>query len=1161
MDFLAENNPCGQTLLRLVSRGNAIIAEILRLSNFIPPLFKMDSKQDSLKYADILSDFSYFKTAESFDNKINSSVELQDLDEEFRENHIEILTRFYLAFESIHKYIVDLNRYLEELEEGVYIQQTVESVLLNSDGKQLLCEALYLYGVMLLIVDTRIEGPVRERMLVSYSRYSAQNASFNSNMDDVCKLLRSTGYSNSVGAKRPANYPETYFDRVPVSKQFVSMLIGHLRSDDVYNQISAYPLPEHRSTALATQAAMLYVILYFAPDILHTQQAKMREIVDKHFPDNWVISIYMGMTVNLVEVWTPYKAASTALANSLDVANVREQATRFADKLQKVYPQVQQYLKEGVLQEEFVLDNIPKLMAAIRDCNVTLRWLMLHASALNPAGDANKRCRQLRDQVLADCKYNPLAVFELLLNTAQLEFQLKELFKQMLAEKQGKWEMYKKESSERMQELADVFSGTKPLTRIEKNDNLQKWFVEMGNRISSLNYEDSTSAGRKIVQLIQALEEVQEFHQMETNLQIKQFLADTRKFLHQMIRTINIKEEVLINLQIVADLSYAWQIIDSYTYYMQEGIKRSPSLVIRLRATFLKLASALDFPLLRISQASSQDLMSVSQYYSGELVTYVRKVLQIIPESMFGLLEKIIRLQTEQIKEVPTRLDKEKMREYAQLEDRYQVAKLTHAISVFTEGILMMKTTLVGIIKVDPKQLLEDGIRKELVRQVALALHVGLVFNAKAKVSELMPRLKQLGLQMDGLRRSFEYVQDYVDIYGLKIWQEELSRIVNYNVEQECNSFLRTKVLDFQSVYQSIAIPIPSFSPSDAMSVNFIGRLAREILRITDPRTTNYIELTGSWYDARTKDEVVSHALVQQLQLSIGTMGLTGLDRLFSFMMVQELQTFLKTVERTLAEKAWSDMLKQLASSLQPLTGIVGQPQKVYSSPITLATRLFAVCLDVVLKVGQMQLLRRLIAHELNTTCKFDSKFLAGALQTVNDALLNDIEKHYHDPSRPYPKDQNPLMYELSAYLESAGISNPLVKIYVTTKPLPHFAHVVFLFIISQLPKFQYSRTVATMMSKKATDALDGLPFVIGCLTLLKQFHSEVTDTVLSLLGQYIKSVIHEAPSSKVGELPTEVINVLLFLEDFGHYSETPRKVLESYIPSYVLDEFRQHIS
>ncbi|KAG9461281.1 hypothetical protein GDO78_017417, partial [Eleutherodactylus coqui] len=108
-------------------------------------------------------------------------------------------------------------------------------------------------------------------------------------------------------------------------------------------------------------------------------------------------------------------------------------------------------------------------------------------------------------------------------------------------------------------------------------------------------------------------------------------------------------------------------------------------------------------------------------------------VLQIIPESMFTSLAKIIKLQTHDIIEVPTRLDKDKLRDYAQLGARYEVARLTHAISIFTEGILMMKTTLVGIIKVDPKQLLEDGIRKELVKRVALALHKGLIFNPRAK--------------------------------------------------------------------------------------------------------------------------------------------------------------------------------------------------------------------------------------------------------------------------------------------------------------------------------------------------------------------------------------------------------------------------------------------
>ena len=128
MDFLSEENVCGQTLLRLVSRGNAIIAELLRLSDYIPPVFRLETPSDREKYTLILPDFTYFRNQEYYDHKIDSvtvrkssakrainsngnlAQELQDRDEEFRENHIEILGRFYQAFESVHKYVVDLNR-------------------------------------------------------------------------------------------------------------------------------------------------------------------------------------------------------------------------------------------------------------------------------------------------------------------------------------------------------------------------------------------------------------------------------------------------------------------------------------------------------------------------------------------------------------------------------------------------------------------------------------------------------------------------------------------------------------------------------------------------------------------------------------------------------------------------------------------------------------------------------------------------------------------------------------------------------------------------------------------------------------------------------------------------------------------------------------------
>lgn len=555
------------------------------------------------------------------------------------------------------------------------------------------------------------------------------------------------------------------------------MLIGRLRSDDIYNQISVYPLPDHRSTALANQAAMLYVCLYFAPRTLHQQQSQMREIVDKYFYDNWIVSIYMGITVNLIDAWEPYKAAKSALLNVIEPKHIKEIAIKHSTQMVKLIQKTRTLLKDGVITQQMLMKNIIKIVNLIRECNVTLRWMMLHTSKSAYDCSQNKKCKQYENQVINDSTYKSVEFFELLLNISQLEFKVRDIIKDVLTEKESQWNACRKEAHERLVELSDVFSASNTLMKIKKNDDLKKWFADISKEVEELSHENANVCGRKIIQLIQALERVQEYHNLNANMQVKQHLIEIDQYLHQMIQTINIKEENLINLQIIGDLSYAWITIDNYTVIMQESVKKQPSLVIKLRATFLKLASALEIPLLRINQAHSDDLESVSQYYSSELVNYVRKVIQIIPKTMFEILERIIKIQTESIRELPTRLDKDKVREYAQLDERYAVAKNTYQISVFTEGILMMKKTLVGVIELDPKQLLEDGIRKELVKHLAESLHNGLTFNAKSKQSELLDKLTNLAKIIDGYKRSFEYVQDYLNIYGFKIWQEE----VGYN--------------------------------------------------------------------------------------------------------------------------------------------------------------------------------------------------------------------------------------------------------------------------------------------------------------------------------------------------------------------------------------------
>lgn len=63
---------------------------------------------------------------------------LQDLDDELKEKYLELINRFFLLFENIYQYIVDLNYFVEQLNDNTFIQQNIETVLKDVEGKQLL---------------------------------------------------------------------------------------------------------------------------------------------------------------------------------------------------------------------------------------------------------------------------------------------------------------------------------------------------------------------------------------------------------------------------------------------------------------------------------------------------------------------------------------------------------------------------------------------------------------------------------------------------------------------------------------------------------------------------------------------------------------------------------------------------------------------------------------------------------------------------------------------------------------------------------------------------------------------------------------------------------------------------------------------------------------
>jgi WASH complex subunit strumpellin len=536
------------------------------------------------------------------------------------------------------------------------------------------------------------------------------------------------------------------------------------------------------------------VLLYFVPDVLHDETAVMREIVDKHFVDNWVVLYVTGHTVDLTLQWSKYHAANAALQNVIDPATAKRIQTAATAELGPLRRRLAEYLSEGVLTDQYVLRHMDDVMGVLRHCNVALQWTLLHSTT--------------RNRKLLDAMHNhaPAAddVLGMLLDVADVEFRLREVYEGLLASKEERWAASQRAAVEAVAELGEFFSGSKVLSKHIKDDNLKNWFGSIQAEVEKLAAEEPVVAGRRIQQLIVALEAVEQFHQFDRVLQTKQYLLETRQHLMDMVRTANVQHEALYTFAVVSDFSYAFgPILAAYTPHMHRRIQSQPFAVLKLQCLFLKLKSMMELPLLRISQCGSPDLVSVSEYYSHELISYVREVMEVIPASMFSTLDTIIGLQTGRLRELPTKLEKDRLKEFAQLQERYLLAHATHGIAIFTQGILAMERTLMGVIEIDPRQLLEEGIRKQLVMRISEIAHTELQFTVKETSMfgmvrwverDFEERLRALSARLAGFRRSFEYIQDYVCIYGLRVWQEEFQRIINYNVEQECNTFLKRQV-------------------------------------------------------------------------------------------------------------------------------------------------------------------------------------------------------------------------------------------------------------------------------------------------------------------------------------------------------------------------------
>ena len=1172
-----------QELLKLVSRGSAIICEILRLKDFIPEPYS--NPQEEKLYKDIIYDFSIFNQGklDAFEEKLRTNQELFDKDEDFRENYIELIERFYSLFDSIYQYITDWKIFIGQVKNGKFIQHTIDTILSHKEIRPVFVESVFSAGVMLLLVDKLIPGPMREKLIVSYYRYKGQSTI--PNFQEIFKLFAQTGYfpptsfSNPKDEVKPKKYPIEYFKRCKLETSLVEKIIGTVVGNDIYEQTLAYPTTnEYQTLAYSQQGSLLVVILFFCPDLLEKDRRIMYDIFSKHYHDNIVISFYMGYTIDIYEYWRDFKEAGNVLDSNIKANYLREEKNRKLARISVVDNKIKEYLNEGVMTEEYVLKNIENLLMIMREGNLILRWFILQRDI------TNKKFREIINEGLSNKD-----LISLLLNLSQFEDLLKTMFQKLVFNKEEMWENDRNYCIQKLSELISYYSGNSAFNTM-KLEGYSKYFEDVSTRINKLNNKNPNRVGIHIGKIKDDLYEIGKIHYINESANARENIKLINGRLDHMLLIVNVKKNYLISISKISDFSFAWISIHDYSQEMQRILQSNSKNVLLLRAAFLKIASILNFPLVHLYEIDSEDIDSVTKYYSGELVSFVREILQIIPISVFTLLDDVSKIFSSGFQEIPIKLQKKDVKLYAQNEKRFKLAKDAHLISVFTKGIFMMEKTLVGVIEVDPKIILEKGIRTELLKLLASTFHNYIDFKANDNKIALDKKLNELIVRISSIRKSFLYIQDYININGNKMWCEEMNKLINYYVEIEANKFLARKIKQKNDFYDNTKdLAPPRYPPlkTSPESPTFLGRLTRFILNLTSPKNSIFCPANFTWYD-KNNNEIFGIKYLNKIKLAIGIEGFQGFIKLLGYLNYQNLISLNTIYNKTVTDASYIKCLKNI-SNLYGSPFIDHYMDKYDGRQLTDTIQTFSrydnqILIAKIYEIGQIFFLRKLQNYIVNESAEVEATMLSNEIKSLNeinllilknhininfikDPSLNPEEDNMNNNSTNINNDKNKIndldnyYSNLISFFNDFGCLDSTHIFYINLSKMQYLPLILACISFNELEKMFYYDKKSGTAKKLNNFNFDLFYFTNGIFNILYQmgksniiiFLALLTDLLkIKLLNQFnIKDI--RTMMNNYFEIPKHISYLQLFLKDLATNAEIDLDYFELGFNSYLM--------
>jgi hypothetical protein len=126
-------------------------------------------------------------------------------------------------------------------------------------------------------------------------------------------------------------------------------------------------------------------------------------------------------------------------------------------------------------------------------------------------------------------------------------------------------------------------------------------------------------------------------------------------------------------------------------------------------------------------------------------------------------------------------------------------------------------------------------------------------------------------------------------------------------------------------------------------------------------------------------------------------------------------------------------------------------------------------------------------------------------MQEANKKLVFQVEKKCND-------NMKTMLKTLTNTVEHVGFVDPMKKVYELTNPMKYMSEFFCTMTLSLInDHFVFASKLATLTRKsKESAAIDGPHFIVGLLTVFKQFHPENYKRYLKLISHYYKNVIYE---------------------------------------------------